>query len=333
MSALPSSMTAIEIQSPGGPEVLRPVTVAVPLPGPEEILVKVAVAGVNRPDVLQRAGAYPPPKGASPLPGLEVAGTIAAVGTGVSAWAVGDPVCALTPGGGYAEYCVTPAAQALPLPKGYDMVRGAALPETYFTVWTNLFQRARLKAGETVLIHGGSSGIGTTAIQLAEAFGAIVLATAGSAEKCAACEKLGADRAINYRQEDYLAVAKEVTQGRGVDVVLDMVGGPYVQRNLAALALDGRHVSIAFLGGAEMTLDLRPLMVKRLTMTGSTLRPLPLADKARIARALKDQVWPLLEAGTVAPVIHATFPLIQASDAHRLMEASNHIGKIMLEVD
>ena len=332
MSVTPATMRAVEISAPGGPDVLMPTTLPVPAPGRGEILIRVVAAGVNRPDVLQRSGAYPPPKGASPLPGLEVAGTVAAVGAGVTGWAVGDSVCALTPGGGYAEYCVAPAAQVLPIPAGLGMIQAAALPETYFTVWTNLFERGRLTAGETVLIHGGSSGIGTTAIQLAEAFGAIVLTTAGSPEKCAACERLGADRAINHRSEDFVAVTKEVTQGRGVDIVLDMVGGSYVPRNLACLAVEGRHISIAFLSGAEVTLDLRPLMVKRLTMTGSTLRPQPIANKARIAQGLKDRVWPLLEAGTVGPVIHTTFPLAQAADAHRLMESSAHIGKIMLTV-
>ena len=327
----PAEMTAIEITEPGAPDVLRPAILPVPRPGEGEVLIKVAAAGVNRPDVLQRKGGYPPPPGASPLPGLEVAGTIIEVGASVDGWARGDAVCALVAGGGYAEYCVAPAPQCLPVPAGLSMVEAAALPETFFTVWTNVFQRGRLAAGETILIHGGSSGIGTTAIQLAKSFGATVLTTAGSDEKCAACRDLGADWAINYRTEDFVAIAKEATAGKGVDLVLDMVGGDYLPRNISALAVDGRHVSIAFLGGAKVTLDLRPVMVRRLTLTGSTLRPRSIADKAAIAAQLREQVWPLLESGDVRPVIHATMPLEEAADAHALMETSSHIGKIILE--
>lgn len=327
---LPNRMTGIEIAAPGGPEALRPASLAVPQPGPGEVLIRVEAAGVNRPDVLQRKGGYPPPPGASPLPGLEVAGTIVAAGADAGALEPGQKVCALLAGGGYAEYCVAPAPQVLPVPDGLDMVQAAAIPETFFTVWTNVFQRGRLRAGEDFLVHGGSSGIGTTAIQLGRAFGARVLATAGSAGKCEACTTLGAARAINYRTEDFVTVAKEMTGGRGVDLVLDMVGGDYVPRNLEALAVEGRHVSIAFLQGATVTLDLRPVMVKRLTMTGSTLRPRTPAQKGEIARELRQQVWPLLEAGTVRPVIHATFPLAEAAKAHALMESSAHVGKIVL---
>lgn len=327
----PSDMTAIEITEPGGPDVLRPARLPVPRPAEGQVLIKVAAAGVNRPDVLQRKGGYPPPPGASPLPGLEVAGTIVEVGANVDGWSPGAAVCALVAGGGYAEYCAAPAPQCLPIPGGLSMVEAAALPETFFTVWTNVFQRGRLAAGETILIHGGSSGIGTTAIQLAKGFGATVLTTAGSDEKCAACRDLGADWAINYRTEDFVAIAKEATAGKGVDLVLDMVGGDYLARNIDALAVDGRHVSIAFLGGAKVTLDLRPVMVKRLTLTGSTLRPRAVADKAAIAAELREKVWPSLENGTVRPIIHATIPLEKAAEAHALMETSTHIGKIVLE--
>lgn len=331
-SGLPATMTAVEITAPGGAEVLRPVSIAVPTPGDGEALVKVAAAGVNRPDVLQRKGAYPPPPGASPLPGLEVAGTIAALGpdTAGAGLSVGDAVCALTPGGGYAEYCVTPAAHCLPVPSTLSMVEAASLPETFFTVWTNVFDRGRLAAGETFLVHGGSSGIGTTAIQLARAFGARVFATAGSAEKCRACEALGAERAINYREEDFVAALRELTDGAGVDLVLDMVGGDYLARDIDIMAVDGRHVSIAFLGGAMATFSIQAMMVKRLTLTGSTLRPRSVAEKAAIADALRARVWPLLESGAVKPVIHATFPLAEAAKAHALMESGVHIGKIVL---
>ena len=332
LTDLPATMTAVEIAQPGGPDVLSPVTLPVPLPGAGELLIKVAAAGINRPDVLQRKGVYPPPPGASPLPGLEVAGTVAALGPDVTGWAVGDGVCASLAGGGYAEYAVAPTPQCLPVPGGLSMVEAAGLPETVFTVWTNLFERAGLKAGETVLIHGGSSGIGTTAIQMAKAFGARVLTTAGSDEKCAACRDLGADRAVNYRSEDFVEACREETGGRGVDVVLDMVGGAYIERNIEALAVEGRHVSIAFLGGAKVTLNMQKMMVKRLTLTGSTLRPRSVEAKGAIAAALKREVWPLIADGRLRVVVHTTVPLQQASKAHALMESSTHIGKIVLVV-
>lgn len=328
--ALPDSMTCVEIAEPGGPEVLRATKRPVPTPGPGEILVKVAAAGVNRPDMLQRQGRYDPPPGASDLPGLEIAGSVAAIGEGVTGWAVGDEVCALVAGGGYAEYCIAPAVQALPVPKGFGLTEAAAVPETYFTVWTNVFERGGLKSGESLLVHGGSSGIGTTAIQLAKAFGATVLATAGNADKCRACEELGADRAIDYKTEDFVEVVREATGGRGVDVVLDMVGGDYIARDLEIMAMDGRHVSIAFLQGPKVSLNMMPVMTRRLTLTGSTLRARPVAEKGRIAAALRQTVWPLLETGTVRPVIHRVFPLEQAAEAHSLMESSTHIGKIVL---
>ena len=329
---LPATMTAVEIAQPGGPDVLNPVSLPVPQPGAGELLIKVAAAGINRPDVLQRKGVYPPPPGASPLPGLEVAGTVAAVGPDVAGWTVGDGVCALLAGGGYAEYAGAPAPQCLPVPAGLSKVEAAGLPETVFTVWTNLFERAGLKAGETVLIHGGSSGIGTTAIQMAKAFGARVLTTAGSEEKCAACRDLGADRAVNYRSEDFVEACREETGGRGVDVVLDMVGGAYIERNIEALAFEGRHVSIAFLGGAKVTLNMQKMMVKWLTLTGSTLRPRSVDAKGAIAAALKREVWPLIADGRLRVVVHTTVPLQQASAAHALMESSTHIGKIVLVV-
>lgn len=327
----PSSMVAIEISEPGGPEVLKPVSRPVPTPGHGEVLVKVAAAGVNRPDVVQRLGLYPPPPGASDLPGLEIAGTIVDVGAGVTGLSKGDKVCALVAGGGYAEYCLADAPLVLPVPKGLSLEEAAALPETFFTVWTNVFDRARLKAGETFLVHGGSSGIGTTAIQLAHVFGARVFATAGSAEKCAACERLGAERAIHYREEDFVAITQKLNEGRGVDVILDMVGGPYVERNIKALAQEGRLVNIAFLQGSKVEVNLMPLMLKRLTMTGSTLRPRSLEEKAAIADALRAKVWPLLDAGRVAPVMDSTFPLRQAAAAHVRMEEGAHIGKIVLK--
>ena len=301
-----------------------------PCPAAGEVLIRVAAAGVNRPDILQRTGNYPPPPGASPILGLEVSGTIAALGPGVTEWREGDPVCALVAGGGYAEYCVAPAPQCLPVPRGLSLISAAGLPETFFTVWSNVFDRGRLAAGDSFLVHGGSSGIGTTAIQLAHAFGARVFATAGSPEKCAVCVELGAERAIDYRQEDFTAIIKEMTQGRGVDVILDMVGGPYVEKNLRALAIEGRLVQIAFLQGSKVTLDLAHVMMRRQTITGSTLRPRPVADKAAIANRLREEVWPLIEAGKVRPVIDRTFPLAEAAAAHRLMESSRHIGKILL---
>jgi len=332
MSNLPATMTAIEIAQPGGPEVLVPAERPVPRPAAGELLVAVDAAGVNRPDVLQRQGGYAPPPGASDIPGLEIAGRVVALGDGVAGWRVGDALCALVAGGGYAEYCTAPAPQCLPPPKGYDMLRAAALPETFFTVWTNVFERGRLKAGESFLVHGGSSGIGTTAIQLAHAFGARVFATAGGPAKRDACRRLGADMAIDYRSEDFVAVVGAATEGRGVDVILDMVGGDYINRNLKSLALEGRLVQIAFLKGSTAELNLLPVMMKRQTITGSTLRPRSVVEKGAIAAALRDKVWPLLEAGTVAPVIHGTFPLARAADAHRLMESNAHIGKIMLTV-
>ncbi len=330
--SLPVTMNCIEISAFGGPELLKPATRPLPVPQAGEVLIKVAAAGVNRPDVIQRQGLYPPPPGASDLPGLEVAGTIAALGQGVEGLALGQPVCALLTGGGYADYAVAAAPLCLPLPAGYDMIRAAALPETVFTVWYNLFMRAHLKAGESLLVHGGTSGIGTTAIQLARAFDVRVFTTAGSTEKCRACEDLGAARAINYRDEDFVQVIAAETGGKGVDVILDMVGGDYLPRNIKCLATDGRHVSIAFLKGPKAEVSFLPVMLKRLTLTGSTLRPQPVQAKAAIAAELKAQVWPLLDQGRLAPVVHATFPLAQAEQAHRLMEASAHVGKIILTI-
>lgn len=327
--SLPVVMRAVEISRPGGPEVLVPCTRPVPVPGAGQIVIAVAYAGVNRPDALQRAGAYAPPRGASPLPGLEASGTVAAVGPGVTRWQVGDAVCALLPGGGYAEYALTSASQALPIPEGLGLQAAACLPETFFTVWTNVFQRGGLKAGERFLVHGGSSGIGTTAIQLAKAFGARVFTTAGSAEKCAACVGLGAERAINYRDEDFGTVLR--AEG-GADLILDMVGGSYLPRNVAALADDGRLVQIAFLTGAKVELNFAEVMMRRLTITGSTLRPQSDLAKARIAEGLEVQVWPLLAAGRVAPVIDSEFPLDQAAAAHERLESSGHIGKVVLRV-
>jgi len=325
-------MIAIEIREPGEPDVLVPVERPMPTPGPGEMLIKVAAAGVNRPDVMQRRGKYPPPPGASDIPGLEVAGSVDRIGTDVTGWNVGDAVCALVSGGGYAEYCVAPAPQCLPVPRGFDFVSAAAIPETFFTVWTNVFDRGRLAAGESILIHGGSSGIGTTAIQLARARGARVFATAGSAEKCAACERLGAERAINYKEADFLEVVRASTGGRGVDVVLDMVGAEYFARNLSALAIDGRLVEIATLRGATVELTIPTVMQRRLTITGSTLRARSVAEKGVIARAVHEQVWPLLESGAVKPVIFQTFPLADAAGAHRVLEAGAHIGKLVLIV-
>jgi NADPH2:quinone reductase len=323
-------MIAIEIAEFGEPEVLRPTHRPVPTPGVGELLIEVAGAGVNRPDVLQRQGGYRPPPGASDIPGLEVAGRVAALGPGVEGWRVGDQATALVAGGGYAEFCTAPAPQCLPVPRGLDAIRAAAIPETFFTVWTNVFDRARLKAGESFLVHGGSSGIGTTAIQLAHAFGARVFTTAGSPEKCAACLKLGAERAIDHRREDFVAVIEEATAGKGVDVILDMVGGSYINRNLKILAVEGRLVQIAYLEGSKAEIDVGSLMMKRQTLTGSTLRPRSVAEKGAIAAALRDKVWPLIEAGKVGPVMFKTFPLAEAAAAHRLMESSSHIGKIVL---
>jgi NADPH:quinone reductase len=323
-------MIAIEIREPGGPEVLVPVERPTPVPAAGEVLIKVAAAGVNRPDVFQRLGRYPPPAGVTDIPGLEVSGIITEVASGAGSFRVGDAVCALVAGGGYAEYCVAPAPQCLPAPRGLDLVDASAIPETFLTVWTNVFERGRLQAGESILVHGGSSGIGTAAIQLARAFGARVFATAGSADKCAACERLGAERCINYRDADFLAVVREQTAGRGVDVVLDMVGGAYFARNVDVLATEGRLVEIATLQGAKAELNIQTIMQRRLTITGSTLRARPIADKGAIAEAVHRHVWPLLESGSVKPIVYARFPLRDASAAHRVMESSAHIGKLVL---
>lgn len=330
---LPNQMRYIDLPSFGGAEVMTIATGPLPVARAGEILVKVEASGVNRPDVQQRKGAYPPPKDASPILGLEIAGEVVAVGEGVTEFKPGDKVCALANGGAYAEYCAVPAGQALPWPKGYDAVKAAALCETFFTVWANLFQMAGLTEGESVLIHGGSSGIGTTAIQLAKAFGATIYTTVGSEEKRAACEKLGAKRAINYKAEDFAEVVKTETGGAGVDVVLDMIGADYLEKNLSVLAKDGCLSIIAFLGGnVAEKINLTPIMVKRLTVTGSTMRPRTAEEKRAIRDDLKSQVWPLLEAGTVAPVIHSVLPFEQVSEAHRLMETSSHIGKIVLKL-
>ena len=330
--SIPSRMTAIEIAEPGGPDVLVPAEREVPEPGPGEVLVAVEAAGVNRPDVMQRQGLYPPPPGAPDIPGLEIAGTVAALGEGVDAPAVGARVCALVAGGGYAEYCTAPAPLCLPVPAGLDATEAAALPETFFTVWTNVFDRARLAEGESLLVHGGSSGIGTTAIQLAKAFGATVYATAGSKAKCDACLALGADAAIHYRDEDFVERIRALTGKRGVDVVLDMIAGDYLARNLKCLAVEGRLVIIAVQRGPKVEqLNVLPIMLNRLTVTGSTLRPRTVEQKAGIARALHEMVWPLLAAGTIRPIVHTRFPLTDAAGAHRLMESSRHIGKIVLE--
>lgn len=326
-------MLTIEISAFGGPEVLKPVAAPMPVPAEGEILIRVAAAGVNRPDVFQRLGFYPPPPGAPDTPGLEVAGEVVALGSGVDTWRLGDTVCALVAGGGYATFCISPAAQALPVPKGLSMVEAAAIPETFFTVWTNVFDRGRLGDGEKFLVHGGTSGIGTSAIMLAAALGAEVYTTARSDAKCEMCVKLGAKRAINYTTSDFVAEIHEATDGAGVDVILDMVGGSYIQRNIECLAFDGRLVSIAFLEGAVAEIDFRPIMFKRLTLSGSTLRPRPVAEKARIAESLRARVWPLFESGRIAPVIDSTFPLHRAADAHRRIEDPDHIGKIVLTIE
>jgi len=329
MADLPKLMKSIAIREPGGPDVLVPAQIETPAPGHGEILIRVEAAGVNRPDTIQRMGLYPPPPGAPATPGLEVAGEVVAAGAGVTRWRVGDKVCALVGGGGYAEYCLTHESHALPVPKGFSMVEAAALPETFFTVWTNVFERGALKPGETFLVHGGTSGIGTTAIQLAAIFGSTVIATAGSAEKCKACETLGA-HAVNYREQDFVEEVKRLTDGRGADLILDMVGGDYIQRNIQAAATDGRIVSIAFLNGSTAEVNFMPVMLKRLTLTGSTLRPRSIEEKAALAAALEAKVWPLLDAGRVKPLIDKVFPLEQAAEAHALMEKSSHIGKIVL---
>jgi putative PIG3 family NAD(P)H quinone oxidoreductase len=325
-------MRAIEIRNPGGPEELVITDLPTPLPGVGEVLIKVTAAGINRPDVMQREGKYPPPPGASDILGLEVAGIITELGEGVTGCRIGDRVCALVAGGGYAEFCVASASSCLPLPTGVSMIEAAAMPETFFTVWTNVFERGQLVKGERLLVHGGASGIGTTAIQMAAAFGATVFTTAGSAEKCAACERLGAIRAINYHEEDFVDVIKALTDNAGVNVVLDMVGGSYTPRNLNLLAKEGRLVQIAILGGPKTEINWIPVMLRRLTLTGSTLRSRPIAVKAAIAKALQAKVWPLVDSGKIRPVIHATFPLEEAAEAHRVMEVGHHIGKLVLLV-
>ena len=330
---LPESMRYIATDGVGGPDVMRLATGPLPQPKPDEVLIRVLAAGVNRPDVAQRQGAYPPPPNASPVLGLEVAGEVVAVGSSVTTLHAGERVCALTHGGAYAAYCVAPEAQCLPWPTGYNAVRAAALPENYFTVWANVFMLGRLARGESLLVHGGSSGIGVTAIQLADAFGSTVYATAGSDDKVAACQRLGATAGINYRTTDFLDEIKRLTNGCGVDVVLDMVGAPYFARNLRCLAMDGRLVQIAFLQGSKVEgFDLAPVMTRRLTITGSTMRPRTTAQKGEVARQLREQVWPVLDHGRCAPVIHATFPLAEVAQAHMLMESSAHIGKIVLRV-
>jgi NADPH2:quinone reductase len=325
-------MQVVEISRPGGPEVLKVATRPLPQPKPGEVLIRVASAGVNRPDCLQRAGTYAPPPGASDLPGLEVAGTIVELGEGVKQWKEGDQVCALTPGGGYAEFCITPAGHCLPIPKGWNLIEGASLPETFFTVWINVFERARLAPGETLLVQGGSSGIGVAAIQLGHALGHRVFVTAGSTEKCAACEALGAERAINYRSEDFVEVVRQLTGGKGADVILDMVAGDYVPRELKCLATDGRLSLIAFLGGNKAMLDMSDILVRRLTITGSTLRPRTVEFKTSVSQSLREKVWPLIEVGKIRPVIYKVFPLAAAAEAHALIESGVHVGKIMLDV-
>jgi putative PIG3 family NAD(P)H quinone oxidoreductase len=325
-------MHYIAVSEPGPPDVLELAVGPIPAVGDNDVLIEVAAAGVNRPDVFQRMGKYPPPAGASPILGLEVAGRVAEVGRDVTMWKVGDAVCALVAGGGYAEYCVAPAVQCLPIPDGLSLVQAAAIPETFFTVWTNVFQRGRLTMGETLLVHGGTSGIGTTAIQLAAAVGARVFATVGSAEKCSVAVSLGAVDAFNYHSTDFVAAIRDHTEGRGVDVILDMVGGPYVARNLQALAIDGRLVQISFLQGSRIEIDLHPIMAKRLTLTGSTLRPRSVEEKGALARDVREHVWPLLESRRVRPVIDGTFPLADAVAAHRRIESADHIGKIVLTV-
>ncbi len=330
---IPDQMTAIAIEQPGGPEVLHPVQMPTPNPGDGEILIKIAAAGINRPDMLQREGKYPPPPGASEIPGLEVAGTVCARGTGVDRFEIGDEVLALVTGGGYAQYCLAAQENTLPKPAGLSMAQAGGIAETFFTVWTNVFERANLQPGEVFLVHGGTSGIGTTAIQLANSFGARVFATAGSNEKCAAAEKLGAQKCFNYKSEDFVEGIKAATNKHGADVILDMVGGDYIPRNIKAAASQGRIVSIAFLRGSKTEVDFMPVMLKRLTLTGSTLRVRSIAEKEKLAKALYEKVWPLIEAGKVTPQLYKTYPLEQAGKAHALMETSSHIGKIVLLCD
>jgi NADPH2:quinone reductase len=332
-SQIPKRMKAVEITEPGEPEVLQLTEIDTPGPGEGEVLIRVAAAGINRPDVMQRQGLYAPPPGAPDTPGLEIAGSVAALGKNVTAVALGDKVCALVAGGGYAEYCVAPVPLCLPVPDNMDLETAAAIPETFFTVWTNVFERGALSAGESLLVHGGSSGIGTTAIQLARHFGASVYVTAGSEDKCEACRQLGATAAINYRTEDFVERIATLTADRGVDVILDMIGGDYLLRNLECMAVDGRLVQIALQQGARTEINLLPILLKRLTLTGSVLRPRTVEQKAEIGAALREQVWPLLSAGTITPVMHARFPMSQAADAHRMMETSQHIGKIVLTID
>ena len=330
--ALPASMKYVSATAPGAAEVMRIATAPLPMIGENDVLIKVEFAGVNRPDVAQRAGTYAPPSGASPVMGLEVSGTIAAVGTAVTQWKAGDAICALTPGGGYAEYCAAPAAHCLPIPHGLSMLEAAGVPENFFTVWVNTFDTCKLKAGESLLVHGGSSGIGLTAIQLAKAFGATVFTTVGNDEKATFCKRIGADHVFNYKTQDWANEIFAITQKKGVNVILDMVGGSYIEKNLRSLALEGRYCFIAFLEGGKAEVDFRPLMMKRQTITGSTLRARPDAQKAAIAVSLSERVWPLLEAKKVKPVIYKTFALEEVVNAHRLMESSAHIGKIMLRV-
>ena len=331
MNNIPQSMNYIQIEKHGDPEVLKLHSMPVPEPGPGEVLIKVAAAGVNRPDMMQRKGLYPPPPGATDVPGLEVSGTVVSVGQNVSKPPINSEVCALVTCGGYAEYCLAAASICLPVPEKISLVNAAGIPETFFTVWTNVFKRGQLKAGESLLVHGGSSGIGTTAIQLGKAFGATVYTTAGTSDKCEFCNNLGADAAINYREQDFSEEIKRLTEGKGVNVILDMVGGPYFPKNIRLLADEGRLVQIALMQGSKAEVDFRSLLLKRVTLTGSTLRPRSVEEKTKIAQALQKNVWPLLESGAIRPIIHQTFPLKQASEAHRLMESSTHIGKILLK--
>ena len=332
MTNLPATMRYVAMREPGPPDVLAIAEGPVPQPGPSDVLIRVRHAGVNRPDCIQRAGHYPPPPGASPIIGLEVAGTVVAIGANVVGWDVGDEVCALTPGGGYAEYCVAPAGHCLPLPSGLSLLEAASIPENAFTVWHNVFERGKLAAGETILVHGGTSGIGYTAIQYAKAFGAKVVTTVGSDDKATFCRKIGADHAINYKTHDFVAEVATLTNKRGVEVILDMVGGDYIARNLRCIALEGRMVIIAFLHGSKVEADWMPIMLKRLTVTGSTMRASPVERKVAIAQALREKIWPLYASGRVMPVIHRVFPLADAAAAHALMESSQHVGKIMLDV-
>ena len=331
MNNIPQSMNYIQIEKHGDPGVLKLHSMPVPEPGPGEVLIKVAAAGVNRPDVMQRKGLYPPPPGATDIPGLEVSGTVVSVGQNVSKPPINSEVCALVTCGGYAEYCLATASICLPVPEKISLVNAAGIPETFFTIWTNVFKRGQLKAGESLLVHGGSSGIGTTAIQLGKAFGATVYTTAGTSDKCEFCNNLGADAAINYREQDFSEEIKRLTEGKGVNVILDMVGGPYFPKNIRLLADEGRLVQIALMQGSKAEVDFRSLLLKRVTLTGSTLRPRSVEEKTKIAHALQKNVWPMLESGAIRPIIHETFPLKQASEAHRLMESSTHIGKILLK--